>query len=91
MVPENIHTPPRKVAGISEGEGGQREKFPREGGAHVELLSRGCKRGLVPDLSPARRLVTRGFAARATSFITTKMRACSQAKSDGVWYDVSGL
>ena len=37
---------------------------------------------LVPDLSPARcarRLVTRGFAARATSFITTKMRACSQA------------
>ena len=43
---------------------------------------------LVPDLSPARcarRLVTRGFAARATSFsatsfITTKMRACSQAK-----------
>ena len=36
---------PRKVAGISEGEGGggQREKFPREGGAHVELLSRGCK------------------------------------------------
>ena len=37
---------------------------------------------LVPDLSPARcarRLVTRGFADRATSFITTKMRACSQA------------
>ena len=41
----------------------------------------------VPDLSPARsarRLVSRGFAARATSFsatsfITTKMRACSQA------------
>ena len=39
-------------------------------------------RFLVPDISPARcarRLVTRGFAARATSFITTKMRACSQA------------
>ena len=26
------------------------------------------------------RNVTRGFAARATSFITTKMRACSQAR-----------
>ena len=27
----------------------------------------------------ARRFVTRGFAARVTSIITTKMRACSQA------------
>ena len=39
---------------------------------------------LVPDPSPARcarRFVTRGFAARATSIITTKMRACSQATS----------
>ena len=29
----------------------------------------------------ARPLVTRGFAARATSIITTKMRACSQANA----------
>ena len=43
---------------------------------------------LVPDPSPARcarRLVTRGFTARATSIITTKMRACSQARRRLVW------
>ena len=43
--------------------------------------ARGLAREM-PDLSLARcarRLVTRGFAARVTSFITTKMRACSQA------------
>ena len=32
-----------------------------------------------------RRLVTRGFAARATSIITMKMRACSQAKIKGLF------
>ena len=39
---------------------------------------------LVPDPSAARcagRLVSRGFAARATSIITTKLRACSQAST----------
>ena len=42
-----------------------------------EAASYESARGLAPDLSPARcarRLVTRGFAARATSFITTKIR-----------------
>ena len=41
VVPENIHTPPRKVAGISKGEEGQREKFPREEGVHVEPFFQG--------------------------------------------------
>ena len=54
-------------------------------GTSGEAASYESARGVareMPDLSPARcarRLVTRGFAARATSFITTKMRACSQA------------
>jgi len=29
VVPENIHTPPWKVTGNSEGEGVQGQKFPR--------------------------------------------------------------
>ena len=44
---QKISIPPPPPHGRSlefpRGMGGQREKFPREGGVHVELLSRGCK------------------------------------------------
>ena len=37
VVPENIHTPPRKIIGNSEGDGGvQRQLFPRGRGGSWE-------------------------------------------------------
>ena len=57
----------------------------RRGVWYVKIISQKKKSFIVPDPSPARctrRLVTRGFAARATSVITTKRRARSQLKTD---------
>ena len=45
VVPENIHTPPRKVAGISEGEGGVKERnFRGKGGFTLNFYPGGVKR-----------------------------------------------
>ena len=42
VVPENIHTPPSHGRSLEfpRGRGGQREKFPREGGFTLSLFSR---------------------------------------------------
>ena len=104
--PEPLVCPAPPAKGY-DGLWGREWRFPTHyfsslrAGSHFRCYKRcgtsGEAASLVPDLSPARsarRLVSRGFAARATSFsatsfITTKTRACSQAITSAILCTIS--